>query len=211
MTPGAPDPRRAAWLKTLHQWHWISSALSLLGLLLFAVTGITLNHASQIEARPVVTTKQATLPAPLTAELRAVAEAAPVATTPLPPGVQQWLTQSWSLDVSEHAVEWSADEAYVPLPRPGGDAWLRIGVADGAAEYEVTDRGWVSWLNDLHKGRHTGAAWNGFIDLFAVACLLFAVTGLLILQMHAAKRPLTWPIVGLGVVIPALLALLFVH
>ncbi|NTV11206.1 MAG: hypothetical protein HGA47_10590, partial [Zoogloea sp.] len=25
---------RAGWLKTLHQWHWISSALCLLGMLL---------------------------------------------------------------------------------------------------------------------------------------------------------------------------------
>ena len=43
--------------------------------------------------------------------------------------------------------------------RPGGDAWLRIG-AGGAAEYEITSRGAISWLNDLHKGRNTGAAWS---------------------------------------------------
>ena len=34
-----PSRRRAYWLKTLHQWHWISSAICLLGMLLFAVTG----------------------------------------------------------------------------------------------------------------------------------------------------------------------------
>ncbi|NIV36045.1 MAG: hypothetical protein GWN58_43325, partial [Anaerolineae bacterium] len=33
------------WLGTLRQWHWISSALCLVGMLLFSVTGITLNHA----------------------------------------------------------------------------------------------------------------------------------------------------------------------
>ena len=46
---------RAVWLKQLHQWHWISSALCLLGMFLFAITGITPNHASQIESKPVVT------------------------------------------------------------------------------------------------------------------------------------------------------------
>ena len=46
--------RRSVWLKTLHQWHWISSAVCLIGILLFSITGITLNHSSQIEARPVV-------------------------------------------------------------------------------------------------------------------------------------------------------------
>ena len=55
--------RRAFWLKHLHQWHWISSAICLIGMLLFAVTGFTLNHAAQIEASPSVVTQQATAPA----------------------------------------------------------------------------------------------------------------------------------------------------
>jgi hypothetical protein len=48
----ARNASRAVWLKHLHQWHWISSAMCLLGMFLFAITGITLNHASQIEAKP---------------------------------------------------------------------------------------------------------------------------------------------------------------
>lgn len=34
---------RSFWPKQLHQWHWISAALGLTGLLLFAVSGVTLN------------------------------------------------------------------------------------------------------------------------------------------------------------------------
>jgi len=66
----SPSPygnRRAFWLKHVHQWHWISSAVCLVGMLLFAVTGITLNHAGQIEARPRVAERQAVLPAALLA------------------------------------------------------------------------------------------------------------------------------------------------
>ena len=37
---------RSFWLKQLHSWHWISAALSLVGMILFAVTGITLNPVS---------------------------------------------------------------------------------------------------------------------------------------------------------------------
>ena len=55
------------WLGTLRQWHWISSALCLAGMLLFAVTGITLNHATQIEAKPRVINHQAQLPEALQA------------------------------------------------------------------------------------------------------------------------------------------------
>jgi hypothetical protein len=204
----------AVWLKTLHQWHWISSALCLVGMLLFAVTGITLNHASQIESKPVVVSKKATLPAPLQAELRRIVRSGdeePAADTPLPQPVHEWLRANLSIDTEGKSVEWSPDEAYVALARPGGDAWVRIGLADGQVEYELTDRGWVSWLNDLHKGRNTGVAWSWFIDIFAGLCLVFCITGLLILKFHAAKRPITWPIVGLGLLLPALLALLFIH
>jgi len=33
----------------------------------------------------------------------------------------------------------------------------------------------------------------------------------LILKFHAANRPFTWPMVGLGILIPAVIALLFIH
>ncbi|MGO4778993.1 PepSY-associated TM helix domain-containing protein, partial [Lysobacter sp. 2RAB21] len=43
-TSGTVDAnRRSFWLKTLHRWHWISAAVSLIALLLFSITGITLN------------------------------------------------------------------------------------------------------------------------------------------------------------------------
>jgi hypothetical protein len=63
----------------------------------------------------------------------------------------------------------------------------------------------------MHKGRNTGAVWSWFIDIFAVACVVFCITGFLILKYHAAKRPSTWPVVGFGIVLPIVLALLFVH
>jgi uncharacterized protein len=208
----ASTARRAYWLKTLHQWHWISSALSLLGLLLFTVTGFTLNHAAQIESKPQVSTRRVQLPAALQAVIAAPADAADkLPPAPLPPTVAAWVEAELKLDVAGRAAEWSPEEIYLSLPRPGGDAWLRIARDGGELEYERTDRGWVSYLNDLHKGRHTGAAWSWFIDLFALACLVFSITGLFILKMHAANRPSTWPVVAAGLVIPLLLALLFVH
>ena len=213
MEARAHSPRRAYWLKTLHKWHWISSALCLLGMLLFAATGLTLNHASQIEARPSVTSRKGQLPLSLRAELAKInaGDDSDRATDPLPPGIRAWLDATMQVKVGARAAEWSPEEVYVALPRPGGDAWVRIARASGEVEYELTDRGWISYLNDLHKGRNTGAAWSWFIDLFALACLIFSITGLFILKMHAANRPITWPIVGLGVLIPFLLATLFIH
>ncbi|MFT4100921.1 MAG: PepSY-associated TM helix domain-containing protein [Burkholderiaceae bacterium] len=204
----AASPVRARWLRRLHQWHWISAAFSLVAMLLFSVTGFTLNHAASIEGSPKVTTLRAALPD----ALRDRFAARPArADAPLPPEVSAWVRSQFGVSVAGKPAEWSADEVYVPLPRPGGDAWLRIQPADGEVEYELTDRGWISWLNDLHKGRHAGDAWGLFIDLFAFACVAFAATGLLILKMHAASRPATWPVASLGLVLPLLLLLLFVH
>ncbi|MBV8248905.1 MAG: PepSY-associated TM helix domain-containing protein, partial [Comamonas sp.] len=139
------------------------------------------------------------------------AQAASNEGVPLPAAVQDWVGRQLKVGTGGFAVEWSDDEAYVAMPRPGGDAWLRLGLKDGAVEYEKTDRGWISYLNDLHKGRNTGGAWSLFIDVFAIGCLVFCITGLLILKMHAQRRPMTWPMVGLGLVLPALLVVLLVH
>lgn len=199
--------RRAAWSRTLRQWHWISSAVCLAAMLLFSLTGITLNHAAQISSRPVVTTLTATLPAAVLRSVRAAADEQGA----LPPALRHWMDAQWSLRVGPRPAEWSADEVYLSLPRPGGDAWLSVTLDDGHIEYERTDRGWIAYFNDLHKGRNAGAAWGWFIDVFAVACVIFSLTGLLLLKLHAAQRGATWPMVGLGVVVPLLLAIVFVH
>jgi hypothetical protein len=204
-----PDPRRRAfWIKHLYRWHWVSSAACLIGMLLFAVTGMTLNHAAHIEARPRVTSREGQLPAPLLTELAAGPRPR---TGPVPAPVADWIRRELSVSVADREAEWSVDEIHVALPRAGGDAWLSIDLEGGAVRYERTDRGWISYLNDLHKGRNTGEAWSWFIDIFAVACLVFCATGLVLLQLHARGRPTTWPMVGLGLVIPLILAILFIH
>lgn len=195
--------RRAFWTKQLHQWHWISSALSLVGMLLFASTGITLNNAAHIEAVPTIVQQQAQLPETLLARLHEE--------QPLPSAVTAWLQQTFAVSVAGRTVEWSADEAFISLPRPGGDAWLSIDRRQGVAEFERTERGVIALLNDLHKGRHAGTVWSWFIDLFAAACVVFCLTGLFLLHLHGRHRPATWPVVGLGFLVPLLLALFLMH
>lgn len=207
--------RRSFWLKHLHQWHWISSSVCLLAMLAFAATGLTLNHSAQIEAKPKISHLNAQLPSALLVPLKRMGESGEGAKAdtkqPLPQGLRDWLAAQMSVAIGEQPPEWSAQEVYVSLPRPGGDAWLRIDLSDGKVEYEKTERGWISYFNDLHKGRNTGTAWSWFIDVFAVACLVFCITGFFLLHMHAKNRPATWPLVVFGVVAPLLLACLFIH
>ncbi|HET9033084.1 MAG TPA: PepSY-associated TM helix domain-containing protein [Dokdonella sp.] len=208
MTQPVDPKRRSFWLKTLHEWHWISSAVCLVGILLFSITGITLNHASQIEAKAVVANQKAQLPPALMTEITAAADDARAA---LPVPLREWIAQNMDVRVGGRSAEWSDSDIYVSMPRAGGDAWLSIDRSSGEIEFERTDRGWISWLNDLHKGRNTGPAWSWFIDVFAIACVVFAITGFFLLQIHARQRPMTWPLVGLGFLVMLLIAILFVH
>lgn len=202
------NARRSFWLKQLHQWHWISAAVSLIGLFLFAVTGVTLNHAASIPATPRVSEQSATLPAPLLERLAGLPEES---TDPVPDAVARWAAETMKVSIAGRPTETTPDEVYVALAEPGGDGWLTINRATGEAAHERTTRGAVAYLNDLHKGRNTGKVWFWFIDVFAVACIIFAVTGFGLTWLHARQRPSTWPLLGLGLLIPVVIALIFIH
>lgn len=186
----------------------MSGAVSLVGMALFSLTGITLNHAADIEAEPRVSEREGRLPEPLAAELAAAAETEPAA---LPEGVAAHLARELGAPVRGRPAEWSGVDVYVGLPRPGGDAWLSVDLADGAYFYERTDRGAIAFLNDLHKARHTGGVWAWFIDVFAVAALVFCLTGLALLYLQARREPLTWPLTAFGLALPVLLVVFFIH
>jgi uncharacterized protein len=191
----------------MHSWHWISAAICLAALLLFSITGVTLNHAASIGAAPQVTTGNAQLPPALVSDLageRGTADAVPT-------GIADWIEGQFDVDARAATIEWSEEELYLSAPGPGRDAWVSIDRASGAARFEATDRGWIAYFNDLHKGRNTGIAWTIFIDVAAAACVFFALTGLVLLWIQARQRTATWPLVGGGVAILVVLMIFIAH
>lgn len=211
MTVRQPKARQSSrkwrnwWVRQIHSWHWVSAAISLAAMLFFSVTGLTLNHAASISADPAVVTREADLPPSITKSLETQQEG------PLPKSVAAAVKDAVGLDPSDKLAEWSEAEVYVALPRPGGDGWVSIDRATGHLTAEVTDRGWISYLNDLHKGRNSGDTWFWFIDVFAVASIIFTLSGLFLLQVHARHRRSTWPLVAGGIAIPVILAIVFIH
>lgn len=201
--------RKAAWLKVLMKWHWISSALSLVGMLFFAASGITLNNAEYLEnTTPAISKQAGTLPASVLLQLNAQGNSQSLV---LPDDLRAWVQTSWDISLSPKTVERRDDEVFIDLKRPGVDAWLSIDRKTGAVQYEAADRGWVAFFNDLHKGKNAGRVWGWFITLLGIGALIFSLTGLLILQIHAKSRWSIWPVTGLGLVLPLLVILLFVH
>jgi uncharacterized protein len=190
--------------RTTHLLHWISAAVCFAALTLFTITGITLNHAASIGGKPVVTTHTAQVPDDLRAALTA-------GTGDVAPALTAWLEKEFELPLASAAAEWSDEELYLSAPGPGRDAWVSIDRESGGAKSEATDRGWIAYFNDLHKGRNTGLAWTIFIDVVAAACLFFSLTGLVLLQIQARQRRSTWPLVIGGTVLAAVLMIFFVH
>jgi hypothetical protein len=207
--PQSSSGKRAFWTKQFYLWHWVSSALSLAGMLFFAVTGITLNHAGQIGATPKVVETRETLPPALLQSLQN--DPVHSGRHAVPAAIVDWISETMGVSVAGHSAQWSDLDLHVDLPRPGGDAWLNIDRETGVVTHELTSRGFISYLNDLHKGRHTGFAWMIFLDVFSVACVVFCLTGLALLYVHARRRPTTWPIVIAGILLPVLLIIAFIH
>ena len=195
-------------LMTIRKWHWMSSALCFVCMLLFSVTGITLNHAGSIEASPTTTHLEGVVPESVMTELVLAKEQKNME---MPEPILRWFNDTHKLKFSRTQAEINDTELYLALPRPGGDAWLSVDTETGDFEYESTSRGWISYANDLHKGRNTGMAWIYFMDVFAVACIIFSVTGFLLLQRYADTRSQTWPLLGAGLVVPILFMLFLIH
>ena len=199
--------KRMQLYRTTHLWHWISAAVCFAALTLFTITGITLNHASAIGAQPVVISGTGQLPQNLRAELLKQGDAV----EPDAAAFIDWAEGAFHVSLRGATTEWQDEELYLSAPGPGRDAWVSIDRASGAAKYETTDRGWVAYFNDLHKGRNTGVWWTIFIDVIAAAVLFFSLTGLVLLWLQAGQRTSTWPLIGGGIAIVAVFMMLFVH
>ena len=173
---------------------------------MFAITGITLNHAGAIPTEPQIVEVEGTLPRSALDSLRNL----PKGKVLLPAVVRRHLSAEFDVSIPSVKGEWDGIEFYLAIAKPGSDAWIAIDTEFSEFIYESTKRGWVAYFNDLHKGRDTGLAWRIFIDAFSLVCIVFCVTGLILLFRQSSHRVSTWPITTLGVLIPLVIILLFV-
>ena len=80
------------------------------------------------------------------------------------------------------------DECEVTFEGPGYAATARIARDGGDYTLDVTANDFVTVLNDLHKGRHTGQAWSWIIDLSAIIGTLVAVSGFILIFFLRLRR-----------------------
>jgi uncharacterized protein len=176
-----PQPRTRPWknrLAAAFRWlHIYLSLISFTALLFFAVTGITLNHPTWLGAGEQVIKEYS----------------GSVATSHLGETVDQ-LQIAESLR-SEHNLrgrvaqfEVNDSDCLVVFKSPGYSADCLVDRASGKYSITESSSGLVAVLNDLHKGRDSGAAWSLVIDISAIIMIAVSLSGLALLFYLRRKR-----------------------
>jgi len=168
-TPARVRRRRPLRLRvhSLLRWlHIYTSMVSLLVVLFFAATGVTLNHPDWLAGERTEEVS-GTLPA----------------TWKTAKGID-WLVVAEHLRTANGVHGTVADrreddrEGSLTFRAPGYSADAFIDVRDGSYKLTTSYQGAVGVLNDLHRGRDAGGAWAWLIDVSGIFLVFLSLTGL---------------------------------
>lgn len=163
------------WSRLVHVY---ASMISFVVVLLFAFTGLMLNHPTwTLGDDPNVTETSGEVPVELYAD----------------DGSLDFLTLSEfarsELGARGEVTSFGevAGEASIIYAGPGFAADLIVDVDTGTYDYTSEQQGWVAVMSDFHTGKDTGGAWSLAIDAAAVFLLVVSLSGI-VLQFFLKKR-----------------------
>ncbi|AQS35916.1 hypothetical protein Sps_00723 [Shewanella psychrophila] len=174
--------------RTIHIY--VSMALLLL-MLFFAVTGITLNHPEWFDTNQ-EGAKYSEIPLPdyLIASQRDEAQ--------WREALGHWMKSQWSVDITQ--AQFSEDEISLVHKAPGTYQVFTLDLLDNLVFVESHHYGAIAVLNDLHKGRNAGLAWQWILDISSALIILFSMSGayLLLPQTRKLKNSLFYMVIVSG-------------
>jgi len=164
--------------------------------LLFAVTGLTLNHQN-LGGEPLLDTTMIDLPAEMVAH-------------PDPTALSRYLKEQ--LKVSAPLTDYHEDDQQLQITfaAPGHRTVVTVNRADRKADVETVKRGLLGKLNDLHKGFDSGPVWYWIIDASAILLTFSALTGIVTLVSLKSRRTSGFIFGGLGLITLIAIYLLWV-
>lgn len=200
LPPKAGEPAHLAgyWKRrsaSLFRWLHIYLSMVSFGILFFfAVTGWTLNHADWFFGERPHTAVQK-------GQMKRAWVAPDAATGVAKLEVVEYLRRVHGTKglVGEFRVEDA--QCTVAFKGPGYVADATIDRATGNYELLETRMGFVAIINDLHKGRDTGAGWSLVIDLSAGLMVVVSLTGMVLI--YFVKRKFVSGVVMAGVGVAA--------
>ncbi|MCA2965524.1 MAG: PepSY-associated TM helix domain-containing protein [Acidobacteriota bacterium] len=183
------EPARGAWRRrtaTAARWlHIYGSMVSLSLLLLFSVTGLTLNHADWFADAQRTAQFRGQVPTAWTKGELAKLE------------IVEHLRGNHGIKTGLSEFRAEEGQAAVSFKGPGYTADVVMDRATGRYEVTETRMGLAAVLNDLHKGRDTGPAWSLLLDVSAGLMVLVSASGLVLLWYLQRKRVAgLWTLVG---------------
>jgi hypothetical protein len=161
---------KAGFFRLSRMLHAYLSAFAFLTLIFFSATGVLLNHPEWFENYRPAEDKVAFVLTP--AEL-AAAKAAQDRGRALAAAAQRHAT----LRGAYASADIDGPEALVRLEGPKGSSDLTIDLASGKADGRVTRPNLAAVIQDLHRGKNSGAAWRWVIDLSAWIVLGLSLIG----------------------------------
>jgi hypothetical protein len=164
----------ARWGLTLHIY---LSMTGFLLVLLFAITGLTLNHDDFGLSEPRTAAFTIAIPPAMLAH-------------PDERTITGYLRAT--IGVRSQATRYREDPDAIELTfaAPGRRTTVSISRPDGATRVEAETRGLLGKLGDLHKGQDSGRAWKWLIDVTAVLLTLSSITGIVTLLVLPKRRNL---------------------
>jgi hypothetical protein len=102
------------------------------------------------------------------------------------------------------------DQITVAFKGAGYSADAAIQRKDGSYTLVETRSGFVAVMNDLHKGRDTGAIWSWVIDISAALLTLVSLTGLVLILLLYKRRTKGLLSLAAGAIVAMLLWRFFV-
>jgi len=155
--------------------------------LLFAITGLTLNHQDFGLSNPEITTKTIEMPAELIE-------------SPDRAAISSYLQKT--LGVRSPVTDYREDESDIQVifAAPGRRTLVTIHRAERMGEVEVENRVILGRLDDLHKGFDAGSAWYWTIDFSAILLTISSLTGMVTLLSLRTRRKSGFIVGTIGVI-----------
>ena len=164
--------------KLLHHSRTLHIYLTMLGvfvMLLFGITGFTIDHEEWFNATtPTVTETTGQTPADLVAKKDALR-------------IVEHLRQTWHITAALTDFVELDDSFSVGFKAPGQLWEIEVAKAGGATHVHAEAYNFVALINNLHRGRYAGGAWRWVIDVSALLIVLACATGF-VLWLALPKR-----------------------
>jgi uncharacterized protein len=161
----------------------------------FAVTGVTLNHLDWFGGAERTTQAKGRLDSAWTNT-----GAGDIAKL----DVVEYLRRTHQLGGTVTDLRVDDEQCAISFKGPGYSADVAIDRRTGDYELTETRFGFVATMNDLHKGRDTGAVWRAAIDVSAGLLVLISLSGLILIWFVHRHRLAGLLLLVCGAVVSAL-------